>query len=89
MRACVCGGQECEAEERRQNPEKYKALRVEAEQAARAEKARRDRAAPRGGRQREGEPADDEPAAAAAYDEDAVLPEFSLAGGQGRVCAAS
>lgn len=68
--------QECEAQEREVNADKYRALRRDAERAAKAARAARDRKPDKcqaGG-------AEDEDVAGAGWDDSTVLPEFSLAG---------
>ena len=68
--------QKCEAQEKVANYEHYRALRDSAEKAEKAGKAARD-AKP--DKRQGGEQAAEEPAGGG-WDEDAVLPEFSLAG---------
>lgn len=72
--------QTCEAQEREKNADVYEERRRAAERAAKTAKASRDAKADK--RRQEDEPLGGEvDTSATTFDEDAVLPEFSLAGG--------
>ena len=72
--------QACEADDKYRNADSYSARAKEAERAAKAAKAARDKK-PDKRRDEEGGPGGEEDAGPT-FDEDAVLPEFSLAGEQ-------